>query len=467
MKNTKDCVGFVQCIACETLFRFKKGNSTSNLKRHLDNCRRVGESQQLQHSLSSSDVSESDNTLDELRDRHFRQPESSPGHADRSQTENTLDGSSSSSSQSPGTGTGAPRVYLPAPPGQEMASPRSRGGTKTKPPRQVPQHVKDKMTDACVKMCSVDLRPFSVVNGPGFKNVAQSLIEVGAKFGNVNAEEVLPHSPTISRKTCVVAEKVREKFLPEVKEALEMKSCAFDADMWSDKYTKTAYLTTTAQYVTEDFKLKSLVLFTVDFPAEQAKTGANIRKFSTTALEKLYISEADIEHVTHLTNGGANMISAYASRNRLPCTAHNLATVLRHLLDEKFLRLNAPSVMTSLEVARNIVTYIKRSGLCKLLPHSVKTMIEVRWDTVVEMLTSLCDAFPHVMQILIQKREQHRLDGWDGEIVTDLIDLLLKFKLVTKELQAKKVPTIQNVLVRYHDLLEHCKTKDEDSEVCI
>jgi len=62
-------------------------------------------------------------------------------------------------------------------------------------------------------MCAVDLRLFNVVNGHGFKNVAQSSIEVGAKYGNVNAECVLPHSSTVSRKTREVADNVRNKFL--------------------------------------------------------------------------------------------------------------------------------------------------------------------------------------------------------------------------------------------------------------
>jgi len=59
--------------------------------------------------------------------------------------------------------------------------------------------------------------------------------------------------------------------------------------------------------------------------------------------------------VTPLTDGGAN-INDYSIGDRLSCNAHNLATVLRHLLAEKYVRVHAPSITTSLEVSRSMVT---------------------------------------------------------------------------------------------------------------
>jgi len=103
-------------------------------------------------------------------------------------------------------------------------------------------------------------------------------------------------------------------------------------------------------------------------------------------------------------------------------------------------------------VGRKLVAYLKRSGLCRLLPNSVKTLKEVRWDTVVDMLITLRDSFPDIVEILTEKRQQHRLEGWNGELMSDLIELLEDLRKVTKEIQAKKVPTMQYVVMRYNDL---------------
>jgi len=372
-----------------------------------------------------------------------------------------------SSSQALRSGTGSEEGF------QKDARPQAnRSRKRSNRPKEIPLHEKDNLTNICVKFCAVDLRPFNVVNGDGFRHLAQALVNIGADHGKVDVESVLPHSSTISRKMHTVAERVREKFMPEVKLALENKTCSFDADMWSDKYTKTSYLTTTAQYVTSDFQLKSLVLFTTAFPADEKKTGENIRKYSLAALENLGITEDEIRDVTHITDEGANMLNAYGSNNRLSCIAHELATVLRHLFDDKFLSIHAPGIKSSLDAGKNIVAYLKRTGLCKLLPHSVRSLLETRWDSIVDMLFSICDAFPFIVKILRDRKEEHRLEGLDGELTTELIDILIDFKKVTKEIQSKKVPTIQYVVVRYHDLLKRCIPKDGDededgdSEVC-
>lgn len=57
---------------------------------------------------------------------------------------------------------------------------------------KIPQSVKSQMANELVTMCATDIRPFSVVEGCGFKTVAQKLIAVGAQYGNVPIADVLP-----------------------------------------------------------------------------------------------------------------------------------------------------------------------------------------------------------------------------------------------------------------------------------
>ena len=46
-------------------------------------------------------------------------------------------------------------------------------------------------------LCSLDMRPFNIVSGKGFHQVAQTLIDIGAKFGAVDAGAILPHRQTV------------------------------------------------------------------------------------------------------------------------------------------------------------------------------------------------------------------------------------------------------------------------------
>lgn len=58
--------------------------------------------------------------------------------------------------------------------------------------RKIPLQVKSKFVDYCT-----DLRPFDIVSGEGFTKVAQGLINIGARYGSVNANGVLPHRQTV------------------------------------------------------------------------------------------------------------------------------------------------------------------------------------------------------------------------------------------------------------------------------
>jgi len=60
----------------------------------------------------------------------------------------------------------------------------------------VPLAAKQAITDKCAEFACKDIRPFEIVAGDGFKSLAQALITVGVKYGQVSVDDVLPH-PTI------------------------------------------------------------------------------------------------------------------------------------------------------------------------------------------------------------------------------------------------------------------------------
>ena len=230
VRLTRANIGFVQYTRCGTVSSFKKGCGTTNLKRHLDNCRNNSTSTSCLNSTGTSSLSSTGTSSLSIEDT-FR-------------AETFQEASSLSQGQLASTSSGS-NVEGACAGSQGGATRQNRASGRGRPPKEVPQHAKDKIVDSCVKLCAVDLRPFNIVNGAGFKNLAQSLIDVGAKYGGVKAEGVLPHASTVSRKTSVVADKVTSKFLPKVKDAMRNGRCSLDADMWSDKSSKTAYLTTT------------------------------------------------------------------------------------------------------------------------------------------------------------------------------------------------------------------------------
>ena len=123
-------------------------------------------------------------------------------------------------------------------------------------------------------MCATDLRSFGAVSGQGFMQLAQTLIEVGAMHGKVNAADVLPHRTTVSRHMAEEAKTLRDEIMPKVATKMSEGKTALTTDMWTCTAKKNHYMTCTVSYF-DEWELKSHVLFTTRFP-DEPKTGENI-----------------------------------------------------------------------------------------------------------------------------------------------------------------------------------------------
>ena len=89
--------------------------------------------------------------------------------------------------------------------------------------RKAPPGVKTRLTNKLARMCSQDIRPFALVEGDGFIDVAQELLDIGARYGGTGegtlvAKEVLPCARTVSRHVEGEYEKVKSLVLEELSE---------------------------------------------------------------------------------------------------------------------------------------------------------------------------------------------------------------------------------------------------------
>ncbi|KAL2086087.1 hypothetical protein ACEWY4_017146 [Coilia grayii] len=198
-----------------------------------------------------------------------------------------------------------------------------------------PLRAKQAITDKCVDFCCQDLRPFSVVSGEGFKSLAQELINIGSTFGRVPVASVLPHYTTVSKVCTEKAEVKRSLLIEQVKKALGS-GCdvAMSTDMWTDDYRKMSYIAITCHFTDTDFNLFGKTLTTAVFPAEDAKTGKNIRRELVRLLVNRFgLEPSSLSRIVWVTDRGSNIVKALEPYKRLSCLDHVINTVLRHGLD--------------------------------------------------------------------------------------------------------------------------------------
>jgi len=82
----------------------------------------------------------------------------------------------------------------------------------------------------------------------GFRELASQLIAMGAKYGNMPVDEVLPSARTVSRHLATVAEAQKRNLKSKLS---DIKRLAVTADMWTHESTTTPYITITVHYVND------------------------------------------------------------------------------------------------------------------------------------------------------------------------------------------------------------------------
>ncbi|KAJ8374747.1 hypothetical protein SKAU_G00053270 [Synaphobranchus kaupii] len=93
-------------------------------------------------------------------------------------------------------------------------------------------------------MCSQDLRPFAMVEGQGFINVAQELLDIGSKYGgSILAEDVLPCARTVSRHVEGEYDKVKSDVVEELKQAKWLCAGALHNCLVTPTYTMSTNVT--------------------------------------------------------------------------------------------------------------------------------------------------------------------------------------------------------------------------------
>jgi len=104
---------------------------------------------------------------------------------------------------------------------QEAASSNTQlkisGFTSTTFEPGVYRKAKKQITTSVVQFCAKDIRPFNIVEGEGFKGVARELINIGAKYGRIQVEQVLPCGQTISNNVDETYKKLKEAVNEELR----------------------------------------------------------------------------------------------------------------------------------------------------------------------------------------------------------------------------------------------------------
>lgn len=99
-----------------------------------------------------------------------------------------------------------------------------------------------------------------------------------------------------------------------------MRQCSASTDMWTDEFKHLAYSTLTLHYIEKNWTLCTKVLFTCEFPADDKKTGMNIKNELKNSLLKCGLKSDPLDKLTFVTDQGSNIVKALQDSVRLNCS---------------------------------------------------------------------------------------------------------------------------------------------------
>ncbi|CAG0886393.1 unnamed protein product, partial [Cyprideis torosa] len=336
----------------------------------------------------------------------------------------------------------------------------------------LPRTEREGVVKSLAAMCYKDLRPFSSVEGRGFADVCRAMISIGARFGQVSPEDILPSRKTVQRRVVELANENKKKALAFMNQNLErFGGFGVTTDMWSDRFRQVAYISLTIHGLTEDedgLRMKSFVLAVSGYGTKR-KDGEQIREKIFQLFQDVGIDRNTLKRVIFLSDSGPNVKCALKVFQWIPCAAHMLNLVMQGMfLEDPNANLDdfddeldnadlSPSIRRPVEciiAVKKLVTYIKKSGLNQNLKKGVKQEVETRWNSLLGMLFSVDEAWEDIAGVL----PQDKLDLFgavDRTVLKDLVRLLGFPKEVSEKMEGERNPTLQNIILWQKKLENH------------
>ena len=151
---------------------------------------------------------------------------------------------------------------------------------------------KNKIKELEARWICDDMHFIAVVDDPGFRRVAQELVSIGklilvrmnskslsillgAQYGNVDVDEILCGTMTISSHISDLAMAERSRIRTLLINPLRNGSLCLCTDLWTDKHQQVHYLGITVSFVDDSYGLHNIDLCCYPFPPV-AKTAQNI-----------------------------------------------------------------------------------------------------------------------------------------------------------------------------------------------
>ncbi|XP_078405924.1 zinc finger protein 618 isoform X2 [Cetorhinus maximus] len=305
-------------------------------------------------------------------------------------------------------------------------------------------------------MCS-DLNALTVINGKDFVKLAQTLVDVGARYGSFPVADVLGDMNTLAL-----------KHLPRMYNQVKVKvTCALGSNAcWGIGVTchcqnvgSESYYILTAHQV-EGLQMKRYVLGIKEVDGKE--TGEQVHQWVLNVLSEFVMSEMRTIYVTDSKVSSATLLKAGMC---LRCSACALNSTVRSVLNERTLQAqNMPEVTELVSNCIQLMSSLEQGAVTPELSSLLEgQQVPCCWNSVADSLLLVHEKYEQLRELISGRKELKHLQNCNKSLLSNLTAILAPVKQAVIELSCENKPTLQLVLPTYVKLEKLFTSKANDA----
>ncbi|XP_032904683.1 zinc finger protein 618-like isoform X5 [Amblyraja radiata] len=315
------------------------------------------------------------------------------------------------------------------------------------------QHVAEKL----LRVMCADLKALPVINGKDFVKLAQTLVDIGARYGSFPVGDVLGDMNTLAL-----------KHLPRMYNQVKVKvTCALGSNAcWGIGVTchcqnvgsESFYILTAHQ--AEGLQIKRYVLGIKEVDGKE--TGEQVHQWVLNVLSEFVMSEMQTIYVTDSKVSSAALLKAGMC---LRCSACALNSTVRSVLNERTLQAqNMPEVTELVSNCIQIMSSLEQgTGTPELSSILEGHQAPCCWNSVADSLLLVHDKYEQLRELISSRKELKHFQNCNKTLLSNLAAILTPVKQAVIELSCENKPTLQLVLPTYIKLEKLFTSKANDA----
>ncbi|CAF0832632.1 unnamed protein product [Adineta steineri] len=181
-----------------------------------------------------------------------------------------------------------------------------------------------KLKEAEAKFVVGGMHSFKSVEHSGLLNLAQTCVDLGARFGKIDIHDIWYGRKSIKDECYNRFILYKNEMVKEMKKYAMNRTLSATTDLWRDDAIGRYYLDFTVFWIDHAWKLHHALLRCKHFQ-EQSKTAINLWDEIESIFNEFYLILGDTPITT---DEGANIKASLKDEIRLPCMAHRSSTTL-------------------------------------------------------------------------------------------------------------------------------------------